>query len=201
MTKVVAICGCMGSGKTTLVRQLHQLIPRSSILLEDHYQTMTHMDALQLDRWRARGAHIAELNLNGFDVAVRQTIDGTARSTSVSPPKILILESQFGRFHPLLSDLIDFQIWIDVPLDISLARRILQYTRTEMLGDSEATCLAELSGFCEMYLASTASLLREQNRLVEAVCDATLENNRSIAWMVDSALALLQSRALLTFDL
>jgi uridine kinase len=37
---------------------------------------------------------------------------------------IVLLESQFGRQHPALAPLVDFQIWLDVPADVAFARRI-----------------------------------------------------------------------------
>jgi uridine kinase len=52
MTKVIAITGCMGSGKTTLAEHLHRLIPGTTVLFEDDFQTMTQMNLLELEQWR-----------------------------------------------------------------------------------------------------------------------------------------------------
>jgi energy-coupling factor transporter ATP-binding protein EcfA2 len=199
MTKVIAITGCMGSGKTTLVHHLHQLIPGSAVLFEDHFQTMTQMDLAELDQWKDRGSSIGELNLNGFDRAIREALGASgslrAQEPKLLPPKLLIIESQFGRAHPSLADLVDYQIWIEAPLDLCLARKILQLVCIEP-GDSNGPLSpVEIRGFCKFYIESTAGLLREQIRQVASVSDATLVNDKNTASMVDEALQIILQRA------
>ena len=199
MTKVIAITGCMGSGKTTLVHHLRQLIPGSAVLFEDHFQTMTQMDMAELEQWTARGSSIGELNLNGFDRAIREALGASgilrAKKPKLLPPKLLFIESQFGRAHPSLADLVDYQIWIDAPLDLCLARKILQLSSIDSGDSNGAMSPLEISGLCKLYLESTARLLREQIRQVASVSDATLVNDKNTARMVDEALQIVANRA------
>ncbi len=199
MTKVIAITGCMGSGKTTLVHHLRQLIPGSAVLFEDHFQTMTQLDVAELEQWTARGSSISELNLNGFDRAIRDSLGASgslrAKKPKLLPPKLLFIESQFGRAHPSLADLVDYQIWIDAPLDLCLARKILQLSSIDSGDSNGAMSPLEISGLCKLYLESTARLLREQIRQVASVSDATLVNDKNTARMVDEALQIVANRA------
>ena len=194
MTKVIAITGCMGSGKTTLAEHLHRLIPGTTVLFEDDFQTMTQMNLLELEQWRNRGSSIGELNLNGFDEAIRQALKASDQR-SPKGPKLLIIESQFGRAHPSLADLIDFQIWIEAPLDICLARKILQLSCIPPGNSLGTLSPVEITELCKVYLTSTATLLRDQILRVRSVCDAVLVNEKTTASMVDAALEIILNRA------
>jgi len=191
MTKVIAITGCMGSGKTTLMEQLHQLIPRSQVLREDDYQIMTQMDPVQLRGWIADGCSVEDLNLNGFDMAIRKSILPGESESRRSCPEVLIIESQFGRAHRALSNLIDYQIWIESPLDLCVARKVLEFSRPEQVGSIAEMGVGQIVSFCQNYLELTAQLLRKQKSLVESVSDHTLVNDRSVSYLVDQALGVL----------
>jgi energy-coupling factor transporter ATP-binding protein EcfA2 len=196
MTKVLAITGCMGSGKTTLVKQLQPLIPQSRILFEDDYQAMTQMDPEQLRRWISDGCCIDELDLHGFDLAVRRAIAESSRDWRDPDTKLLIIESQFGRAHASLKHLVDYQIWIESPLDLCLARKIFELTAASQIASTQAMGVGEILGFCKNYLDQTAYLLRKQKLLVEQVSNHTLVNDRSVPYLVDQALGVLHRQAL-----
>lgn len=196
MTKVLAITGCMGSGKTTLVKQLQPLIPQSRILFEDDYQAMTQMDPEQLRRWISDGCCIDELDLHGFDLAVRRAIAESSRDWRAPDTKLLIIESQFGRAHASLKHLVDYQIWIESPLDLCLARKIFELTAASQIASTQAMGVGEILGFCKNYLDQTAYLLRKQKLLVEQISNHTLVNDRSVPYLVDQALGVLHRQAL-----
>jgi len=197
MTKVLAITGCMGSGKTTLVKQLQPLIPKCRILFEDDYQAMTQMDPEHLRRWISDGCCIDELDLHGFDLAIRRAIAGSSRDSGASDTKLLLIESQFGRAHASLKDLVDYQIWIESPLDLCLARKIFELTGAYEIESTQALGVGEIRGFCKNYLDQTAYLLRKQKLLVEQVANETLVNDRSVPCLVDQALGVLHQQAFL----
>ena len=197
MTKVLAITGCMGSGKTTLVKQLQPLIPKCRILFEDDYQAMTQMDPEHLRRWISDGCCIDELDLHGFDLAIRRAIAGSLRDSGASDTKLLLIESQFGRAHASLKDLVDYQIWIESPLDLCLARKIFELAGAYEIESTPALGVGEIRGFCKNYLDQTAYLLRKQKLLVEQVANETLVNDRSVPCLVDQALGVLHQQAFL----
>ncbi|MEK0427317.1 MAG: hypothetical protein RJB11_3408 [Planctomycetota bacterium] len=196
MTKVLAITGCMGSGKSTLIRQLEEMIPGSRALFEDHYQRMTHMTLDQLKDWKDRGMDIGELDLNGFDLAIREIRESSHLGHKNRRIKILILESQFGRVHPKLCDLVDYQLWIDTPLDLCLARKLLQIGTAELENPDGLSYMEHIHSWCEVYLHSTASLLRKQFEIVSVASDAVVVNDSSLAKLIEASLGVIQEQAL-----
>ena len=65
------------------------------------------------------GADITEFDCPGMRTAVDEEIQrGKAKQ--------IILDFPFGRRHPRFADVIDLDVFIDTPLDVAMARRILR---------------------------------------------------------------------------
>ncbi|MCA9058143.1 MAG: hypothetical protein KDA85_06570 [Planctomycetaceae bacterium] len=177
MTQVIAICGSMGSGKTTVVTRLSELLPRCVALFEDEYNRTTERSLTEMRAWLERGADIGEFDLSALIIRLKEfTVHQHARSASAAAETVL-LESQFGRLHPGLSPYVDFQCWLDVPADIAIVRKIRQLT-TDQLQCSDVGAAAGLSwiaDFCQGYLAETRPLLEMQRREVRHASDLRID--------------------------
>jgi hypothetical protein len=92
---------------------------------------------------------------------------------------------------------VDYQIWIESPLDLCLARKIFELTGAYEIESTQALGVGEIRGFCKNYLDQTAYLLRKQKLLVEQVANHTLVNDRSVPCLVDQALGVLHQQAFL----
>jgi hypothetical protein len=69
--------------------------------------------------WWDRGANLSEFDSPGMLKAVEKAFaDNAAR--------YMVLDYPFGRDHPNFKSIIDFSIFVDTPMDIALARRILR---------------------------------------------------------------------------
>lgn len=60
-----------------------------------------------------------EFDCPGMAAAVEKEIEQGTK-------KYIILDYPFGRDHPRFSSLIDLSVFIDTPLDVAMARRILR---------------------------------------------------------------------------
>ena len=69
--------------------------------------------------WSQRGADIAEFDCPGMRAAVDEQI-------STGMAKQIILDYPLGRRHTRFVDIIDLAVFIDTPLDVAMARRILR---------------------------------------------------------------------------
>jgi uridine kinase len=162
---------------------------------------MTQMTLDQLRDWRERGTAIGDLDLNGFDFAIRESLQVARHGQKVNRTKLLILESQFGRVHPKLDGLVDYQLWIDTPLDICLARKLIQLGTAEQSTREDSNCWEQMQSWCEMYLQSTAGLLRKQIELVSAASDASVVNDSSLVKLIERSLGVIQQQALVRLGL
>jgi uridine kinase len=115
---VVSINSVSGGGKTALATALHRSLPQSALFCFDDYND-SNVYPEDFYEWSRRGADITEFDCSGMRNAVDEEIQrGKAKQ--------IILDYPFGRRHPRFADIIDLAVFIDTPLDIALARRILR---------------------------------------------------------------------------
>ena len=115
---VVSINSVSGGGKTALATALHRSLPQSALFCFDDFDD-SNIYPEDLYEWSRRGADVTEFDCSGMRNAVDEEIQrGKAKQ--------IILDYPFGRRHPRFADIIDLAVFIDTPLDIALARRILR---------------------------------------------------------------------------
>lgn len=141
---IIGIAGASGAGKSLLAHQLHNRLRETrtnrdvTILNEDCYYRQRndlsfserekinydHPDALehslliqQLEQLRAGKS----VQVPQYDYSQHNR---KSETTLLEPSKILILEGILILNDPRLRDLMDLKIFVDVPLDTCLARRL-----------------------------------------------------------------------------
>lgn len=179
---VVAVTGGMGSGKSTVVRQLESLLPcRVIAVYEDDYQMMTSWTADEVRRWQESGADVAKLPLEGLPDRL-----SALRDPACGHRGIVLLESQFGRHHPALAPLVDFQIWLSAPADVAFARRVAQLAGERV--DDPTARLAWIARMSEAYAVWTAPLVHRQREVVAAAADVIVDAHGPAMNVVDRCL-------------
>lgn len=181
MNPVIAVTGGMGSGKSTVVTRLVDLLPRAVAVHEDDYQSMTRWTSEEVRRWEEAGADVGALPLEGLP----GRLEGL-RNASGPRRGVVLLESQFGRHHPALAALVDFQIWLDVPADVALARRVAQLAGERV--DDPSARLAWIATLSSEYATWTASLVHRQQDTVAPAADVIVPAHSPVTEVVDRCL-------------
>lgn len=180
MSHLIAICGMMGSGKSTFVHQLQRTDPNCLCFHEDEFNPALLQSLDQLQDWWERGSPVDEIDLSTLVAQLRQA---TAQDTGV-----ILLETQFGRLHPALRPMIDLQCWIDVAPDLALARKVAQLaTQFADSPDAESSLqpLRWLSAFCDSYAQTTRKLFMKQRTEVAGQSDVVLRGDQSPQQLCD----------------
>jgi uridine kinase len=161
---VISVNAVSGGGKTTLARILETSLPAALFCFDDFDDTNVHPDDLY--EWTNRGANLLEFDSPGMRDAVHAALRGEL-------VRYIVLDYPFGRDHPQFRDVIDLSIFIDTPLDIAMARRILR-DRTPDSASSAETVLKDLRNELVHYIAKARPPYLNSYRH-RATCDLVLD--------------------------
>lgn len=115
--KVIAIAAVTAGGKTTIVNEVKKQLPNVKSLHFDDYTFEGEVDDFYT--WTVQGADYDVWNLSPL-------IKDICEIKEDSKCDFLLLDYPFAYCHKELSGYIDCAIFIDTPLDIALARRVLR---------------------------------------------------------------------------
>ena len=184
MTFIIAVCGTMGSGKTTVVENVAAALADCEVLFEDDYNRTTERSLDQIDRWWQQGADVGDFDLSAL---IKQLQTRCPDKVESSPsehvssrhrtPQIILLETHFGRLHPVLRLWIDYQVWIDTPADIAVMRKVAQFSSAmrDPSNGSPAEGLRWIEEFCRGYLTTTRKLFEMQRHAVREQSDLSID--------------------------
>lgn len=112
---VIAIASISGGGKTTIVEKLNEGLPNSKALYFDEYDLEGPENVID---WLNRGNDYNEWNLTPFVKDVEKLLTESL--------DYIVLDFPFSYRHAQTHSFISFSVFIDTPLDIALARRIIR---------------------------------------------------------------------------
>ncbi|MNO67007.1 hypothetical protein D3C76_578080 [compost metagenome] len=115
---VIAVAAVSGGGKTTITKRLQQKLNRAEALFFDDYRCIPPDDICD---WVERGADYNEWDLS----PIIHDLQGLLSQDQLNLDYI-VLDYPFAYKHHEMGRHIDYTIFIDTPLDIAMARRILR---------------------------------------------------------------------------
>ena len=183
---VISINSVSGGGKTALSTLLHNSLPESSLFCLEDFDD-SNIYPINFYDWSRRGGDIEEFDCPGMQAAVTAEVHrGTVKQ--------IILDLPFGRRHSRFCDIIDCAVFVDTPLDVAMARRILRDYTINGDESSEET-LHRLHSDMSNYLTRARypylDSYKDQSDLI-------LDGWRSLDDLKNDVIAVLKSRNLVT---
>jgi uridine kinase len=152
---IIAINAVSGGGKTALAKLLHESLPASRIICFDDFDD-TNIYPDDFYEWWKRGADLEEFDCPGMEGALHLELQrGEA--------EFIILDYPFGREHPRFRTLIDLSLFIDTPLDVAMARRIIR-DNNPVLRETAAEVLNGLRAEMRHYLEKARDVYLNTDR-------------------------------------
>ncbi|MDA2383542.1 hypothetical protein PDN41_17555 [Bacillus cereus] len=125
--KIISIAAVSGGGKTTITNQLINKLSNSKALYFDNYEFNESPN--DICKWVNEGADYNEWILTPLITDVQFLLN------SNQPLDYIFLDYPFAYLNNEMREYIDFTIYIDTPLDIAMARRILRDFNENLFDD------------------------------------------------------------------
>ena len=199
--RVIAVAAPVGGGKSTLTLALARALDNAPTLHFDDYQTATARPATELEAWLNGDGDVSGFidpnlvrDLELFKSG--QLIPHPRTGTAIAPAPYLVLEMPLGRAHAETSALIDLLFWLDVPLDVALARNIRGMTSSVLAGPPQDAhkFVAWLDQYLSNYLQVVRRVFVRQQELVAPKAEVVLDGNADIDSLVLAALGEIRKR-------
>lgn len=133
---IIGIVGASGSGKTTVAQELAELAGESCLMSQDNYYNSLP-DGTDAQEWNFDDPAAIDLNHLARDLALLkrgETAEGpryifsthkrAPDTVTLRPAPLILVEGLFLFLSDDLRDVFDLKIFIDVPLETCLERRI-----------------------------------------------------------------------------
>lgn len=170
---IVAVNAISGGGKTAITNKLQKRLPHAQALYFDDRNYDEDSGIEDICAWMENGADVQAFDLQ----RLADDIENLCRSSL----DYILLDYPFGYKHHLIAPYIDLSVFIDTPLDVALARRILR--------DYDGTSSGRILGDMEHYLSrgrdaylygldetrKCADLVVDGSKCVDEIVDAIME--------------------------
>ncbi|MBZ9687408.1 hypothetical protein G9F72_013835 [Clostridium estertheticum] len=163
---VIAISG---GGKTTITTHLNKILTSSKALFFDDYEFDGPDDICD---WVERGADYKEWKLAPLVNDLFLLLSDPLQSL-----EYILLDYPFAYIHSEMCKYIDFTIFIDAPLDIAMARRILR--------DFKESSIEHVLNDLNIYLSQGRFAYLEMLNTIKPNCDLIIDGSLPINVIVN----------------
>lgn len=170
--KIISVSSVTAGGKTTIVNELKRRLRNSQSLHFDNYTFEGEVD--NFFQWVLDGANYHVWNLTPLE-------DDILKIKSAEKCDYLILDYPFAYCHDTIKPYIDTAFFIDTPLDIALARRILR--------DMSDATADEIRNDLEMYLKYARISFIQMQKDILPSSDYVIDGTLSIEEIVNQIVA------------
>jgi uridine kinase len=196
-TFVLAIAGTSGAGKSTLMETLVARLGYANALSLDDYQSSSVYPPVQ--EWLAGGADPNQFQTPRFvadALALREgkSIVHPRTGLAMRPAPYLLLEEPFGRARAGMRDLIDFLVYLDIPLEVAHARKLLRKNDFFPWEDNPTLFTTNLREHLTWYLHFGRDFYLAVKTMAIKDCDLLVDGQLSTEQIADQTIEALKIR-------
>lgn len=171
--KIISIAAVTAGGKTTIVNELKSRLKNVKTLHFDDYTFEGEVDDFY--QWVQNGADYNAWNLEPLEKDIIKIKESNETD-------YLILDYPFAYKNDLIRPYIDYAIFIDTPLDIAMARRVLR--------DMKDATADEIRTDMEMYLKYARIAYVQMLKDILPSSDYVVDGSKNVEEIVDELMEL-----------
>ncbi len=119
-TRVIALSGVSGAGKTSVIKRLAEEFNSPTLLFDDFVEPNTY--PLDMKAWLHQGADLSQIKSPRFTKALSEL-----KVHSGSP--MIFIEEPFGRERAEIAHQINYVIMLDMPMEVCLSRVVKRHLK------------------------------------------------------------------------
>ena len=175
--KIIAIGAVTAGGKTTVVNAIKARLPRTASLHFDDYSFDGEPD--DFTKWVSKGAEF----YNVWDLSPLKA--DVERIIGSGECDYLLLDYPFAYQNTMMKDYLNCCIFIDTPLDIALARRVLR--------DMKAASADDIRNEMNTYLNSARICYLQMLTDILPTSDHVIDGSKELETIVNEAIEIILS--------
>lgn len=185
LARVIALSGVSCAGKSSLLRRTAELLGEAACLQFDDYKGVSVYPP-DLAAWVAAGADPDEWRTPAFAAALQALRQGQSVTLPegrgvVEPRSYLVVEEPFGRARREVASSLDFVVYLDLPLDIAMIRKLRRDTARFAREVESADLQRWIDDFCAFYLdGPLRAVYRAAGERARAGADLVLDATRPL---------------------
>lgn len=186
MVKIIGMSGIGGAGKSLLTRELGKAL-NATIICWDDFDEISK-DPEDYIEWYNTSKDYSEWKYDALAEVLKQLkmekkIVSPATQQELLPTEYVIFDAPLGRKHTATGRYIDYSIFLNTPLDIALARRILRDFR-----DKSNLNSSEIFEELDFYVSTSRPLYvmdYDENDKYDLIVDGALPVDQIVATILN----------------
>ncbi|SEO06908.1 AAA family ATPase [Paenibacillus sp. OV219] len=204
-SKIICICGPSGAGKSTLMeRTVQQLEDSVSFYFDAYTSTIVSPDPVDVFQRLVDGIVTDPLDIvrneirnDKFIEDLQSLYDGNEIidpwNRRLKPAKYIIVEEPFGRLREGMNELIHTVICIDIPLEISLCRRLIRNLTYDYINEPVDARLEHVLGYIKGYHDGEGMAIRLLHEKLKETSDLRYDGLKPKDELVNNLLAYIKA--------
>jgi uridine kinase len=197
LTFIIALAGTSGAGKSTLMQELVARLGHANALSLDDYESSSVYPPVR--EWLDGGADPDQFQTPQFvaaALALREgkSIDHPLTGQVIQPAPYLLLEEHFGRARDGMRDLIDFLVFLDIPLEVAHTRKLLRKNDFFPWEDNPGVFIRNLRDHLNWYITFGRDFYMAVNTIAAKDCDLVVDGRLSTEQIAEQVIEALKKR-------